>query len=179
MPKAILTLFIIFTMTVSPVMAYQSLQELYELAQPQGEYDKYIELDPFTEYLGDLRVLQDESVRLIGNGAIIHGRPYNMSISVIFGRLDISGCVLVDGGYGIYYSTLSSGNIFCNTVAGCTEYGISTVYQDVTEGVNIWDNIVTDCRYGFYCVDTYHPNYLGYNTIWNITIYRYAEFCPD
>jgi len=179
MPRMILHSALLLLLLTSPVLAYESLQALYEQAEPSGEYDRYIELDPQTEYLGDLHVSVEENVRLIGNGALIHGRPYNISIGVFFGTLDVSNCVVIGGGYGIYFSTGASGSAFANTISGCSEYGISTIYQDEQIGVEIWDNIITDCQIGFYCIELHHPEYLDYNTIYSTTSYRYAEFCPD
>jgi hypothetical protein len=178
--RAMISAVLLFAlMAASPVIAFESLQALYEQAEPYGEYDRYIELNPDIEYLGDLWVGDDINVCLIGNGAIIHGRPYFSSISVNFGRLDMSGCVLLGGGYGISYTTNSRGNIFNNTVYGCTERGISTVYQSDVPGVMVWNNIIVGGTYSFFCVEYHHPSYLEYNTVWNSTIYRYAELCPD
>ena len=168
---------LILAISIAPAFAYQSLQEIYEAAGPWGDYDKYLELDPEIEYLGDMHVSEAISVMVIGNGAIIHGRPYNISIGAFFGRLDVTGCIVIGGGYGIYYSTDASGNVFNNTVVGCSEYGISTIYQDEDYGVHVWNNIITDCFHGFYCIEYHYPEYLGYNTIYGVTGYRYAEFC--
>jgi len=178
MLRTLLNAVLLLIILASPVLAYESLQALYEQTEPQGEYDRYIELDPQIEYLGDLHIAVAENVRLVGNGAIIHGRPYNISIGVFFGALDVSNCVVIGGGYGIYYSTNASGSAFNNTVTGCSEYGISTIYHNDQIGVEIWNNIVTDCFYGFYCIEDHYPACLDYNTIYNTTSFRYAEMCP-
>jgi hypothetical protein len=161
------------------VYGYESLQDVYDLAGPQGEYDKFIELDPNIEYLGDLWIGQGVSVRIIGNGALIHGRPYFYSIGINFSRLDISGCVIIGGGYGISFTTDSYGDIFNNTVISCSGYGIGVVNPSNEQTTRVWDNIITDCDYGFYCSEDNPPDYLGYNTIWNCVTYRYAQLCPD
>jgi len=162
-----------------PVFGYESLQELYEQAGSQGEYDKYLELDPETEYEGDLRVNGDIDVCLIGNGAVIYGIPNTVAVGVWGSHLDISGCVIVDAAYGIFYSTNSSGEIRGNTIDNCSEWGISVIYPDMQAGVTVWDNIVTNSYYGFYCVEYFHPVYLGYNTIHSTNSYRYCELCPS
>jgi len=179
MPRTTLIIALLLLMLASPVLAYESLQALYEQAGPSGDYNRYIELDSLSEYLGDLHIAVAENVRLIGNGASIHGLPYNISIGIFFGNLDVSNCVVVGGGYGIYYSTNASGSAFNNTVTGCSEYGIATIYHNEEIGVEIWNNIITDCFYGFYCVENHYPACLDYNTVYNTTGFRYAEMCPD
>jgi len=178
MYRILIIVFSMLLLFMVPAFAQQSLQEIYEAAEPMGDYDKYVELDPDTEYIGDLRISAAINVCIIGNGAIIYGRPYRMSVGVFFGRLDISGCIVSGGGSGIYYSTQASGTIFNNTVVGCDQHGIATIYQDEDIGVEIWNNIIIDCHYGFYCIEEHHPSYLGYNTVYNSTLYRYAELCP-
>lgn len=161
-----------------PAFAYQSLQELYNQAGPSGVYDKYIELDPAAEYQGDLRISEAISARLVGNGALIHGAPNNMAIGVWLGRLDISGCIISGAAYGIYYTTNATGDVYNNTVTDCSQYGIAAIYTDNEAGFNVWNNIITDCYLGFYCIEEYHPLFLGYNTVYGTTSHRYAEFCP-
>jgi hypothetical protein len=162
-----------------PLMADQSLQEVFDLAEDYAGYDKYIELDPDQIYIGDLVVPAGLKVYIDGNGAIIQGQPYNFSIYVWASLLDISNCVVLDGYYGIYYDTLSAGNINSNTVVGCSYAGITVIYQDMSEDVEIWDNIVTDCDIGILVLENWHPRYIGYNTVYAIQQYRYAELCPD
>jgi len=161
------------------VFAYQSLQELYVQAGPYGEYDRYVELDSTVDYLGDLRILEDITVCLNGNGAVIHVDDYSIGVGVWLGDLDIHNCVLVGGNCGILFSTDASGEIRSNTVTDCQLYGIAVVYPNMQAGVTVWDNIITDSYYGLYCVEYYHPTYIGYNTVFNATMYRYAELCPD
>lgn len=177
MQKTIITAIIAVAFLAAPALAYQSLQELFEQAEPYGGYDRYIELDPSEQYIGDLWIDTDVSVRLIGNGALVHGGVF--AISVMYGRLNISGCVIVGGYEGLFYSTNSSGEIYNNTITSCQNYGISVIYPDDNEGVQIWDNIITDCYYGIFCIEDHHPDYIGYNTIWNTVSFRYAEQCLD
>ena len=164
-------------MMASPAFAYLSLQELFDQAGPYGGYDKYIELDPAEEYIGDLWIDSDVSVRLIGNGALVHGGI--AAITVMYGRLNISGCVIVGGYEGLFYSTSSSGEIYNNTIANCQNYGISVIYPNDNEGVYITDNIITNCYYGIFCIEDHHPAYIGFNTVWNTQSFRYAEQCLD
>lgn len=172
-------LIVIFSIAALPVMAYQSLQDIFDQATPYGAYDKYIELDPAIEYLGDLHITGDINTRLIGNGALIHGVNIDIAIGVHTGHADISGCVIVGGGFGIYYSFGASGNIYNNTIYGSSMYGISTIYQDTIDGVHIWDNIITNCYCGILCIEENQPSYYGYNTFWAIQVYNCAEQCLD
>ena len=66
MRNTILTAIIVLLLGAIPCLAYQSLQELFNQAQPNGEYDKYIVLDSETEYLGDLRIMSGYDVCVVG-----------------------------------------------------------------------------------------------------------------
>ncbi len=179
MRKLLIPILLIVTAMVSPAMAYRSLQEVFENAMPGYGYDRYIELDPEIEYEGDLQINANESICIKGNGALVYGRPYMMSVYVVFAQLDISDCVLVDGGFGIYYGLDSYGTISNNTIINASEQGIATVNFDEDRGLVIYNNIITGSNYGFLCVEEHHPSYLGYNTVWNTGTYRYAEQCLD
>jgi parallel beta-helix repeat protein len=179
MEKNLICIVSLLLIAAIPAFAYESLQEVYNNAGSQGIYDKYVELDPAIEYLGDLNISGNISVRLDGNGALIHGRDNAIAIAVWGSHVDISHCVISGGAYGIYFSANSYGTIYCNTISGCVDFGITALYPNANERTEVYDNIVTDCYHGFYCMELNHPDYLGYNTIFNIQAYRYAEFCPD
>ena len=162
-----------------PAFAYQSLQQIFLDADGQDGYDKYIELDPDVEYLGDLRILGGLDVYLDGNGAYIYAQSGVMlQISVSGSKLDIQNCVLIGGLCGIYSVNYGSGTFKNNTIVGCTDAGIKSLYPNSTAGCYIYDNIIMDCIDGLYCVHGERPQYIGYNTIYNVSRYRYAEFCP-
>jgi hypothetical protein len=163
-----------------PAFAYQSLQQIFLEADGQGEYDKYIELDPDIEYLGDLRIEPGFNVYLDGNGAYIYAQSGSMlQIGVRGSKLDIQNCVMIGGLCGIYSVNEGSGTFKNNTIIGCTDAGIKSLYPNSVAGCYIYDNIITDCMDGLYCVEGEHPQYIGYNTIYNVSRYRYAEFCPS
>ena len=162
----------------APVYAYESLQEVFNDAEPSGDYAKYIELDPQVEYFGDLYIDQQMMVYIDGNGAIIHGSD-SMAVFISFGDLTITNCVIVGGQYGIYFGLNSSGKVYSNTIYQSGTCGISANYQNMDKGVEVWDNIINDCAYGFTCIEEYHPAYIGYNTVYDARVYRYAEWCPD
>ena len=169
----IMTIFLI-----TNVSAYRSLQEIYDDAVGNGDYDKYIELDPAEEYDGDLSIFDGMNVFIDGNGAIIHGQEYYASISVYSSNLDIQNCVLVGGFAGIYISNLSSGTIVSNTIDGCVSAAIKTYYIDHDAGTYIWDNIITNCDFGIFIIEEEHPEYIAFNNIYNIEEFPYAEYCP-
>jgi len=179
MKGKILLIISIILITGLPVFAYQSLQQIFLAADGQGSYDKYIELDPDIEYLGDLRITGGLDVYLDGNGAYIYAQNSSMiQIGVNGSKLDIQECVLIGGICGIYSVNGGSGTYKNNTITGCTDAGIKVLNPIIADS-HIYDNIITECTDGFYCVEYEHPQYLGYNTIYNMSRYRYAEFCPS
>jgi hypothetical protein len=161
-----------------PAFAYESLQEVFDNAGPSGDYTKYLELDPMVEYSGDLYIDQQMMVYINGNGALIYSSD-SMAVFISFGDLTITNCVIIGGQYGVYFGLNSSGKVYSNTINQSGTSGISINYQNMDKGVEVWDNIITDCAYGFICIEEYHPSYIGYNTIYNARVYRYAEWCPD
>jgi hypothetical protein len=163
----------------APCMAYQSLQEVFDQATGQGEYDKYIELNPYMEYLGDLGIPTGYNVCIMGNGARIFSRnAYMVHVTVSAARLDIQNCVFIGGGGAVYLALGAAGTIKNNTIIGCSSAGIRTYTIGEDNEVYIYDNIITDCYDGVFCNEDEHPDYLGYNTVYNVGRYRYAEICP-
>jgi hypothetical protein len=82
---------------------------MYDLAGPAQGYDKYIVLDTGVTYTGGLwlgatfnRITAQfegptESVRIVGNGAILDLRGGELTIAYCQGRLDIDDCVVLNG----------------------------------------------------------------------------------
>lgn len=180
MIKKLLAIAFILLLGVIPLMAYESLQDVYLAASGNGDYDKYIELNPDIEYLGDLRISAGHNVFLDGHGALIHGEGDNfVNIGVSLSTLDIQNCVIVGGLGGIYMGVQASGTIKNLTILGCVEAGIRTYSVGSPNEIAVYDNIITDCLYGFFCNEDEHPQYLGDNTVYNTVSYRYAHFCPS
>lgn len=170
---------LICLLAVIPAAAYQSLQELYAAAEGYGQYDKYIELDPQVEYLGDLRISPGHIVFVDGHGAIIHGEGDNLiNVGVSASTLNIQNCLFLGGLGGVYMGAQASGTIKNNTIIGCQEAGIRTYTIGSDNSVAVYDNIIIECLYGFFCNEYERPQYLGYNTVFNTQSHRYAEFCP-
>ena len=178
MKKLLMSAAAVLLLSSMPAIAYQSLQEVFDQASGNGEYDKYLELDQAVEYLGDLIVPYDLNACIEGNGALIHGRVNNIAIKVFNSHLDISNCIILNGLFGIFYDTLSTGSINSNTVSGCDSAGIVVFYHTSQVNVEVWDNIIVECNYGFLCIEDLYPNFLGFNTIYNAGTFRYGEFCP-
>ena len=170
--------FIAISVFFTPALAYESLQQVYDNAGPMGEYDKYIELDPATGYLGDLVIATGLHTYINGHGAIIHGEPGARAVWVFASSLDIANCIIVGGMNGIHYDTLSAGSIHNNTVVGCDSIGIVVFYHDYNQGAEVWDNIIVGGMYGFIRLEGWPLNYMDYNTIYNSSIYRYGDYCP-
>ena len=178
MKNAITIVTAIFIM-LTPALAYQSLQAIFDQAEGNGEYDKYIELNRGTEYHGDLAIPPGLDVYIDGNGAVIWGLDSHRDIQVLASRLDISECVIIGGNYGVYYDTMSTGSINNNTIVGCNYSGVATMYQDTNVGVEMWDNIIFESYLGLFCIEGMRPNYIGFNTIYGTESHRYGELCPS
>jgi len=161
--------------------AYESLQDAYNMAgrSPNGQYDKYLVLNPEIEYMGNLFITNADSVKIVGNGAIIHGGYGISSVYVIQTFIDISGCVLVDGAYGFYLANSTRGRLYNNTIFNHNEAGIYYANYYQMDSLYIWNNVIQRCSYGFMCIEDFRPFYIGFNTIWNGEGYRYVEKCVD
>ena len=162
----------------SSAQAYESLQSVYNQAEGNSEYDKYIDLDPEIEYLGDLFIDSGTSTYINGHGAIIHGTTGTRAVWVYASHLDISYCIISGGQNGIHFDTLSSGSIHNNTVVDCDSIGITVYFHDYNQGVEVWDNIVVGGMYGFIRLEEWPTNYLGHNTVYEPSVYRYGDYCP-
>jgi len=174
--------FFLGSMFASESWAYQSLQQVYDNAGPGGGYDKLLELDPVEEYAGDLNVPSGVTVCIHGNGAKIIGLSSpNRCIRVYGSKLDIDHCVLAGRNTaddGIYYDTNSHGRATNNTVVGFENAGIITNYIQVSSGMVIENNVITDCYYGYYGIENYMPTYFAYNCIWGNRSLNHAYYCP-
>ncbi len=86
-----------------------SLKEAYDLAGPAGDYDKYVVLETGVTYTGGLWIGRTynrisaqfdgrgESVRIVGNGAMLDLQGGEVCIAYCSNRLDIDDCVVVHG----------------------------------------------------------------------------------
>ncbi len=160
-------------------MALQSLQLVYDQAGPEGRYDKHIVLNPAEQYIGDLTIAPGHNVYIEGAGSLIFGQNGVNAITVSGSNLDIHHCVIAGGLNGIEIEVGGSATINNNTIYGVTACGIKTGELDTIAWTTIWDNIVTECRYGIYILDEHIPHYIAFNTVHDIDSIRYAAFCPS
>ncbi|MCP4582379.1 MAG: hypothetical protein GY839_12265 [candidate division Zixibacteria bacterium] len=177
MKKIVIMIITAMLLVAMPAFAYQSLQEVFDQANGNDEYHKYIQLDPGMEYHGDLEIPPGLDVCIEGNGAIIWGLDSHKAIRVLASRLDISNCIVIGGNYGIHFDTMSTGSISNNTIVGCNYAGITVWFHDFNASMEIWDNIIIEGQVGLFCVEAQHPDYIGYNTVYNTDGHRYAEYC--
>jgi hypothetical protein len=178
MIKMVMIATLLIFIAAVPAIAYQSLNEVYANASGNGQYDKYLDLDPAVEYLGDLNVTGGVNVCINGNGAIIHGQSNCPSLCISGSNLHIEDCVMIGGMGAIYIAGDGSITAINNTITGCFESGIRTYYLGNNFLSELWNNIITDCYYGVFVIENERPYYIGYNTVYGITSFRYAEFCP-
>jgi len=162
--------------------AYQSLQQIYDAAEPGGGYDKLLELDPAEEYGGDLSIPAGVTVCIHGNGAKIIGLSSpSRAIQVYGSQLDIDHCVFVGrdtGAEGIFFNSSSWGEVTNNTIVDFRNSGIKVYYYNVSQGLVIENNIISGCYYGFYGEEGYLPTYFAYNDVWGNAGLNYAYYCP-
>lgn len=89
-----------------------TLKEAYETAGPRDGYDRWVELETGAVYTGGLMIgrvyspvtqeflMAEEGldVRVVGNGAVIDLQGEQICLSYCGNRLDISDCVIINGG---------------------------------------------------------------------------------
>ncbi len=179
MKKAILATIVIVLLIQLPAFALESLRDVYLNAQPGNGYLKYIELDPNVEYEGNLVISGSDTVRIIGNGAKIFVPVYSYAISVNRSKLDISGCVFINGVSALVYQSSSSGEICNNSFYNFSHSAMKIDHPHPTENVQIYDNIISNCQYGIWALEGYLPGYIAYNIVYNSGAFHYAQLCSS
>ena len=138
---------LIFLLAAAAPSAAMHLQDAYNEAGPGEGYDRLVVLDPAEVYTGYLVVLGNTSCCLRGNGALIvldEGAQIWAGAST---RLDVQGCIITGGSYGISYDYAISSVVSNCTLVG-NEVGLRSWISDVT---------VTNCiitgndQYGISC----------------------------
>lgn len=136
-----------------------SLKEMYDLATPAYEYDKYIVLVPGVTYTGGLwiggtynRISAQfeeggEDVRIVGNGAILDLLGAEICIAYCNNRLDIEDCVIVNGniryrGYDGAFHLVPEGSVRYVTFYQPHDYGVRLF--GCGAGILVERNIVVD-----------------------------------
>jgi hypothetical protein len=156
----------------APALAMH-LQDAYEQAGPGEGYDKLVVLDPGQLYTGYLLVNANSSCGLRGNGALIQLDPGAQIWAGSNSRLDVDGCVITGGTYGLSLDYTVSSRVENCTLVG-NGVGIRTWVADVTITNCI---IAENAQYGIACREGSEPTIL-YNDVWGNGELNYAAFCP-
>lgn len=151
-----------------------TLLEAYQNAMPGMGYDKLIILHPDSVYTGGLTIT-DEKVGIRGNGATID--LVGGSYILVNGEsiIEIDGCVIVKGSYGLH----CEGEVSAY-VTQCTFYSndIAISYMSTIGSIEVYNTIISNSnQYGFAC----HED--SYRILHYIDAYanaggNYVEFCP-
>lgn len=139
-----------------------SLKEAVEAAGSGGGYDRWVELQTGVTYTGGLLIgrvyspvtnaflVQEEGldVRIVGNGAILDLQGEQICMSYCDNRLDISDCVIRDGGVRFRgdndpgLALQPSGSVRYVTFVSPQDYGVRL--QGAGAGVTIERNLIID-----------------------------------
>ena len=145
-----------------------SLQEMYDNAESNFGYDKYIELNQNEIYTGGIGIYEG-SIFIKGNGAIIDLENQNgiwvYSTENSTASLDIEYLSIINGAYhGISYSGNAEGNIInCNFINN--DYGMK-VFDTCT--LNITNcNFIDNTTLGFGMIGEVTNIDLSYSNFWN------------
>ena len=178
MRKALITMMLLMLVGCASAFGYQSLQEVYDNAPPGMTYDKYVTLDREIEYEGDLVIDEDLSVAIMGNGAKIFTLDNGAAVTIEYAKLHISGCVIIGGRNGLFFGYGSYGRVYNNTIVDSDSAGVFSYYPEGEYNLEIYNNIITGCRFGIAAVEDFLPVYVGYNILYDCWVYNYAQFCP-
>lgn len=155
-----------------------SLQEVYNNAGPGQGYDKLLDLDPEEVYIGDLWITGPyHEVCIHGNGALVVPEGDYYAILVYEALLDVDHLVIEANLVGLYYSNYSCGTVSNNTIVGASDYGIRTCVINMSQGMEIYNNIVVSNGYGIYCEEDFLPQYIAYNDFWDNPDGNYILYC--
>lgn len=177
-PSVLLTLVAIGLLLGQVGFAEVSLQEVYNNAGPGGGYDKLLELDPQEVYIGDLWITGPyHEVSIRGNGALVVPNGNAYAILVYESLLDVECLVIEANIIGLFYSNNSCGTIKNNTITGAADYGIRSTDIYMPSGLEIYNNIIVNSRYGIYANEDYLPGYIVYNDLWNNSEGDYVMYC--
>lgn len=151
-----------------------TLANAYHNALPGMGYDKLIILHPDSIYTGGLTI-NNEKVGIRGNGAIIDLVGGSSIIVTGTSTIEIDGCVITKGSYGIH----CDGEVNAY-ISQCTFYGNNTgiSYMATYGSIEVYNTIITNSsQYGFAChEDSYRI--LHYIDAYNNAGGNYMEFCP-
>jgi len=163
---------LIALLAASPAAAMH-LQDAYGEAGPGEGYDKLVILDPGEVYTGYMVVDGNTSCGLRGNGALITLDSGAQIWAGSNSRLDVEGCIITGGSYGLSFDYTLSSQVSNCTLTG-NEVGLRTWVADVTVTNCV---IVDNDEYGIACREGAEPTVM-YNDVWGNGVLNYAAFCP-
>jgi hypothetical protein len=182
LPEFSLTFFISVLFLFPIAASAATLQSVYDAADPQAGYTKYLQLDAGATYTGGLTVLASDMVCIKGNGATLDLQTSTIQIQGKGARLDVDHCVIKNGGLasagyaeGALSFVGSSGSVVNNTLYGNT-VGIR-VYSTGPGAVTVINNVVVRSSFtGLLCQIGNEPN-VSYNDSWANGTYNYSIDC--
>ena len=151
-----------------------TLLEAYQNAVSGMGYDRLIILHPDSTYIGGLIIL-DEKVGIRGNGAIIDLAGGEYIYVSGNSTIEIDGCVIMDGAYGIH----CEGNITAY-ISQCTFYRNTTAISFMTTmgSIEVYNTIISNSNhYGFASIEGAY-RVLNYIDAYANADGNYMEFCP-
>ena len=134
-----------------------SLQQAYDMAEPDGIYDRYLILETGVIYTGGLWIgktinpqinalegREGENVFIEGNGAILDLQHTELTISYCENRLDIQDCIIINGdvhfrGESELFSATPTGSVNYCTFYNNDDYCFR--FMGTGEGVELDHNI--------------------------------------
>jgi len=157
--KKLQLLILIFAAVSFPV----TLKEVYDAAGPEGKYDKVLNLEKGRLYTGGLSLgwyynpltfafdtLEEKSVKINGNGALIDLKNSVIHIAYTDSVLDIDSCVIIGGTLRYTGTPSGDGNYVIphGTVKNVTfykpvDFGIRM--EGAGENMYIYRNLVSEC----------------------------------
>ena len=156
-----------------------TLQEAFNEAGPNGDYEKYLILEPNQTYTGGVGIYEGD-VLIDCQGSIVDLQEQNgiwvYADENYLATLDIQYCNIINGGYyGLSYSGIASGTItncnFYNNEIGIKPFDYSEVH---IENCNFFNNIT----YGLGIISETPVITVNYSNSWGCENGDYWENCP-
>ena len=156
-----------------------TLQEVYDLAEPQNGYDKYITLDSEEIYEGGLGIFEG-NVYINCQGAIIDllggAGIWLFSDEYYTANLDIEYCTIFNGETsGLNFMGISTGNISnCNFISN----DIGLVLMDQSHATLKNSNFIDNETYGLGLITEEPVLEISYSNFWENSEGDCMENCP-
>ena len=156
-----------------------TLQEVFNNSGSNGDYEKYLVLEPNQIYTGGLGIYEGD-VFIDCQGSIIDLQNQNgiwiYADENYLATLDIQYCNIINGAYyGLSYSGISSGTIqncnFYNNDIGVKPFDYSEL---IIENCNFINNIT----YGLGIIGEHAEVTINYSNSWGCENGDYWENCP-